>query len=152
MLCPIVRNPSAANKVSRDASQRIQNLNFLVQQIKTYYLVSFVSRPSNMLWNVYPSCLAFSLHRIMISERLMWVSQFHLSLSCPSRTHTPPRTCSNQIFGRSRVPADQLALLKMRALHIRHVHICVISTGARLERQQRATVKLQSQTDRVALE
>lgn len=46
MLCPIVRNPSAtpqgANKVSGDASQRIQNLNFLVQQIKTYYLVSFV--------------------------------------------------------------------------------------------------------------
>ncbi|XP_051241075.1 girdin isoform X5 [Dicentrarchus labrax] len=35
-------NPSAtsqgANKVSGDPSQRIQNLNFLVQQIKTYYL------------------------------------------------------------------------------------------------------------------
>ncbi|XP_071360179.1 girdin-like isoform X2 [Trachinotus anak] len=30
--------PQGANKVSRDASQRIQNLNFLVQQIKTYYL------------------------------------------------------------------------------------------------------------------
>uniref|UniRef100_A0A8C4IJJ3 Coiled-coil domain containing 88Aa n=1 Tax=Dicentrarchus labrax TaxID=13489 RepID=A0A8C4IJJ3_DICLA len=40
-------NPSAtsqgANKVSGDPSQRIQNLNFLVQQIKTYYLVSFVN-------------------------------------------------------------------------------------------------------------
>lgn len=35
-------NPSAAsqgaNKVSKDPSQRIQNLNFLVQQIKTFYL------------------------------------------------------------------------------------------------------------------
>uniref|UniRef100_UPI0037E8927B girdin n=1 Tax=Semicossyphus pulcher TaxID=241346 RepID=UPI0037E8927B len=35
-------NPSAtsqgANKASRDSSQRIQNLNFLVQQIKTFYL------------------------------------------------------------------------------------------------------------------
>ncbi|XP_060907051.1 girdin-like isoform X3 [Labrus mixtus] len=35
-------NPSAAsqgaNKVSRDPSQRVQNLNFLVQQIKTFYL------------------------------------------------------------------------------------------------------------------
>ncbi|TMS23838.1 Girdin [Larimichthys crocea] len=35
-------NPSAtppgANKVSRDPSQRIQNLNVLIQQIKTYYL------------------------------------------------------------------------------------------------------------------
>ncbi|KAG8015133.1 Girdin [Nibea albiflora] len=35
-------NPSAtppgANKVSRDPSQRVQNLNFLVQQIKTYYM------------------------------------------------------------------------------------------------------------------
>ncbi|XP_078022238.1 girdin-like isoform X2 [Epinephelus lanceolatus] len=30
--------PQGANKVSRDPSQRIQNLNFLVQQIKTYYL------------------------------------------------------------------------------------------------------------------
>lgn len=41
----VFRNPSAtpqgANKVSRDPSQRIQNLNFLVQQIKAYYLVSF---------------------------------------------------------------------------------------------------------------
>ncbi|XP_029297591.1 girdin-like isoform X2 [Cottoperca gobio] len=30
--------PQGANKVSRDPSQRIQNLNFLVQQIKAYYL------------------------------------------------------------------------------------------------------------------
>ncbi|XP_008281086.1 girdin-like [Stegastes partitus] len=30
--------PQGANKVSRDPSQRIHNLNFLVQQIKTYYL------------------------------------------------------------------------------------------------------------------
>ncbi|XP_038570142.1 girdin-like isoform X1 [Micropterus salmoides] len=30
--------PQSANKVSSDPSQRIQNLNFLVQQIKTYYL------------------------------------------------------------------------------------------------------------------
>ncbi|XP_034717149.1 girdin-like isoform X2 [Etheostoma cragini] len=30
--------PQGANKVSRDPSQRIQNLNFLVQQIKTYYM------------------------------------------------------------------------------------------------------------------
>ncbi|XP_070683678.1 girdin-like [Pempheris klunzingeri] len=30
--------PQGANKLSRDPSQRIQNLNFLVQQIKTYYL------------------------------------------------------------------------------------------------------------------
>ena len=41
----VFRNPSAtpqgANKMIRDPGQRIQNLNFLVQQIKTYYLVSF---------------------------------------------------------------------------------------------------------------
>ncbi|KAM9314792.1 girdin-like [Pholidichthys leucotaenia] len=30
--------PQVANKVSRDSTQRIQNLNFLVQQIKKYYL------------------------------------------------------------------------------------------------------------------
>uniref|UniRef100_A0A7N6BSR1 HOOK N-terminal domain-containing protein n=1 Tax=Anabas testudineus TaxID=64144 RepID=A0A7N6BSR1_ANATE len=30
--------PQGSNKVSRDPSQRIQNLNFLVQQIKTFYL------------------------------------------------------------------------------------------------------------------
>ncbi|XP_018520333.2 LOW QUALITY PROTEIN: girdin-like [Lates calcarifer] len=30
--------PQGVNKASRDPSQRIQNLNFLVQQIKTYYL------------------------------------------------------------------------------------------------------------------
>uniref|UniRef100_A0A3B3XJT5 HOOK N-terminal domain-containing protein n=1 Tax=Poecilia mexicana TaxID=48701 RepID=A0A3B3XJT5_9TELE len=40
---PIFRNPSAAtqcpNKVCRDPGQRIQNLNFLVQQIRSYYLV-----------------------------------------------------------------------------------------------------------------
>lgn len=44
ILFPIPRNPSVtpqgSNKVSRDPSQRIQNLNFLVQQIKTFYLVS----------------------------------------------------------------------------------------------------------------
>lgn len=41
-------------------------------------------------------------------------------------------TRAHQIAGSTCVPGDQL-VLKMHALNISHVNICVISTGARLE-------------------
>lgn len=136
MLCPVVRNPSAtpqgANKVSRDPSQRIQNLNFVVQQIKTYYLVSLVPHVICYITHIQPARLSFFLHQIMISEHLMWISQLQLSLTM----HTLDHACSEQLFSRARVPEDEVALLKMYALNIQHVHICVIGTGARLERSR----------------
>lgn len=63
MLCPVVRNPSAtpqgANKVSRDPSHRIQNLNFIVQQIKTYYLVSLVPHIVCYITHIQPAHLSY---------------------------------------------------------------------------------------------
>ncbi|KAK5866476.1 hypothetical protein PBY51_020664 [Eleginops maclovinus] len=53
--------PQGANKVSRDPSQRIQNLNFLVQQIKTYYLENLrqlimIPLPNMLLFGRTPYC------------------------------------------------------------------------------------------------
>ncbi|XP_031145142.1 girdin-like isoform X4 [Sander lucioperca] len=53
--------PQGANKVSRDPSRRIQNLNFLVQQIKTYYLdnlrqVIMIPLPNVLLLSRTPYC------------------------------------------------------------------------------------------------
>lgn len=63
MLYLLFRNPPAtpqgANKVNRDPSQRVHNLNYLVQQIKTYYLVSvgcflhWFFQPYDMLYNAF---------------------------------------------------------------------------------------------------
>lgn len=51
MFIPLFRNPSAApqgaKNICKDPSQKIRSLNFLVQQIKTYYLVS-----ASMFFNV----------------------------------------------------------------------------------------------------
>ena len=98
----------------------------------------FGSQPYNMLYNVsklQAAKLPISLHGIMISEHLIRsfsaMPQFASSI-----THTLAHTCANWIVGSTCVPADQLVLLKMHALNIRHVHICVISTGARLERSR----------------
>nr|XP_046261029.1 girdin-like [Scatophagus argus] len=53
--------PQGANKMSRDASQRIQNLNFLVQQIKTFYLdnlrqLIMITLPNVLLLGRTPYC------------------------------------------------------------------------------------------------
>uniref|UniRef100_A0A3Q1J797 Calponin-homology (CH) domain-containing protein n=1 Tax=Anabas testudineus TaxID=64144 RepID=A0A3Q1J797_ANATE len=53
--------PQGSNKVSRDPSQRIQNLNFLVQQIKTFYLdhlrqLIVIPLPSVLLLGRAPYC------------------------------------------------------------------------------------------------
>ena len=103
VLCPIFRNPSAtpqgANNLSRDPSLRSHNLNFLVQQIKTYYLVSFGPSPH----------LAFVIHiksvvqctqatgqlsfpcRIMISEHS--IQMFRPQLR---HTHTSDHACARR--------------------------------------------------------
>lgn len=102
MLCPIFRNPSAtppgANKVSRDPSQRIQNLNVLIQQIKTYYLVSFVSQTYDMLYNVSKlPAVKLSIH---LSTSDYDIRTFCLGFSTllqfvSSITHTLDHTCAN---------------------------------------------------------
>ncbi|XP_051802334.1 girdin isoform X2 [Acanthochromis polyacanthus] len=53
--------PQGANKVSRDPSQRVQNLNCLVQQIKTYYLdnlrqIIMIPLPNVFLLGKTPYC------------------------------------------------------------------------------------------------
>ena len=100
-LCP-TRNPSAspqgAHKVSSDLNKRIQSLSFLVQQIRTYYQVRLAS------W---------------------WLCSEAAVLSEPLGHFKP---CSSIRAGAACVPADQLALLKSRALNISRVHICVIGT------------------------
>uniref|UniRef100_A0A672GK85 Calponin-homology (CH) domain-containing protein n=1 Tax=Salarias fasciatus TaxID=181472 RepID=A0A672GK85_SALFA len=65
--------PQSANKVSRDPSQRIHNLNFLIQQIKIYYLVSLKCF----------LCSGLNLRKGVMSEKtgqdwLRWVSNRHL--------------------------------------------------------------------------
>lgn len=134
MLCPIFRNPSAApqsaNKVSSDPSQRIQNLNFLVQQIKTYYLVSFgCSLPLFCYLPVsyikYPSFRLLSFPSLSTSDYDIWTFNLDFSILpqfASSVTHTLAHTCADQIVGSTCVPADQLVLLKMHALNISHVH------------------------------
>lgn len=104
-VCPI-RDPSASpqgvNKVSRNPNQRIRSLSLLVQQIKTYYQVRLVRSPL---------CL-----RPGLSEQSAGICQPLPSVRCSGA-------------GSASVPADQLVLLKSRALNIGRVHICVIGTG-----------------------
>ncbi|KAK5899848.1 hypothetical protein CesoFtcFv8_009277 [Champsocephalus esox] len=65
-------NPSAvqgANKVSRDPSQRVQNLNSLVQQIKTYYVENLrqlimIPLPNVLLLGRTPYCAEQSLEEM----------------------------------------------------------------------------------------
>lgn len=50
-------------------------------------------------------------------------------------THTLSHACTHcryTVLGGTRVPGDQLVLLKMHGLNISHVNICVISTVERL--------------------
>lgn len=92
---PVDRNPSAApqgaSKVSRDASHRIQNLNFLVQQIKSYYLVSFDSQPYYTLYG------ASELRAAKLSISLyigLWYLNIRFRLFTSSITHALAHTCA----------------------------------------------------------
>lgn len=64
----------------------------------------------------------------------IWFGFFYSTLaSHHAGTHALDHTCTNLIVGCTCVPAAHLVVLKMHALNISHVNICVISTGARLE-------------------
>lgn len=124
LLCYIFRNPSAssqgAKKMSKDPSQRIQNLNFLVQQIKTFYLVS-----SHFFLQIQQQ---LSFQSPLTSDyNIVWV-YFNFNILDDLE--------------------DQLVLLKIHGLNFSHVNICVIGTGAALEHSQSQSKAAVRVTDR----
>uniref|UniRef100_A0A3Q3LYB8 Girdin-like n=1 Tax=Labrus bergylta TaxID=56723 RepID=A0A3Q3LYB8_9LABR len=102
-----------ANKVSRDPSQRVHNLNFLVQQIKTFYLVStaccFSLFPSHIIPAPFGSFIKYS-------------SSSCLPLHVHQLTHSQENVLDLHWLESSDVHPDDLeAVARNMVTHLRHL-------------------------------
>uniref|UniRef100_A0A665T893 Uncharacterized protein n=1 Tax=Echeneis naucrates TaxID=173247 RepID=A0A665T893_ECHNA len=136
---PILSNPSAtprsANKVNKDPGQRIQNLNYLVQQIKTYYLVSFgcsllVAQPYVMLYNQSKQMKIFHLHfqcekkeeYIESIQTLDFDTKAAIAAHIQELTHSHENVLDLQWLESSEMNPDEVeAIARNMAAHLRHV-------------------------------
>uniref|UniRef100_A0A4W6C299 Coiled-coil domain containing 88Aa n=1 Tax=Lates calcarifer TaxID=8187 RepID=A0A4W6C299_LATCA len=110
--------PQGVNKASRDPSQRIQNLNFLVQQIKTYYLVNLnVSINSH----VYFQCEKKEEYIERI-QTLDFDTKAAIAAHIQELTHSQENVLDLQWLESSEMNPDEVeAVLKNMATHLRHL-------------------------------
>ncbi|XP_026159281.1 girdin-like [Mastacembelus armatus] len=139
--------PQGANKVSRDSSQMIQNLNFLVQQIKTYYLdnlkqLIMIPLPNVLLLVRTPYCeqsleemkklLLLLLGCAVQCERkeeyiekiqtLDFNTKAAIAAHIQELTHSQDNVLDLQWLGSSEVHPDELeAVARNMATHLRHL-------------------------------
>eukprot|EP00064_Thunnus_orientalis_P006395 superscaffoldBa00000662_g6412 len=96
--------PQGAKKVNRDPSQRIRNLNFLVQQIKTYYLCEKKEE---------------YIERI---QTLDFDTKAAIAVHIQELTHSQENVLDLQWLESSEVNPDELeAMARNMAMHLRHL-------------------------------
>ncbi|XP_059185400.1 girdin-like [Centropristis striata] len=139
--------PQGANKVSRDPNQRIQNLNVLVQQIKTYYLdnlrqLIMIPLPNVLLLGRTPYCeqsleemkklLLLLLGCAVQCEKkeeyieriqtLDFDTKAAIAAHIQELTHSQENVLDLQWLESSEVQPDELeAIARNMATHLRHV-------------------------------
>ncbi|XP_053183082.1 girdin-like [Scomber japonicus] len=139
--------PQGANKVSRDPGQRIHNLNFLVQQIKTYYLdnlrqLIMTPLPNVLLLGRTPYCeqsleemkkllllllgCAVQCEKkeeyIEMIQTLDFDTKAAIAVHIQELTHSQENVLDLQWLESSEVNTDELeAMARNMAMHLRHL-------------------------------
>uniref|UniRef100_A0A7N8YQK0 HOOK N-terminal domain-containing protein n=1 Tax=Mastacembelus armatus TaxID=205130 RepID=A0A7N8YQK0_9TELE len=123
--------PQGANKVSRDSSQMIQNLNFLVQQIKTYYLFFFLLPTEQSLEEMKKLLLLLLGCAVQCERKEEYIEKIQtldfntkaaIAAHIQELTHSQDNVLDLQWLGSSEVHPDELeAVARNMATHLRHL-------------------------------